>query len=148
MKKIAITQIKNEPLLEKAKQLPCHGHVKLSLGNLLYLDIDDQFIHELHPLIEQNGVEKPDYFSIGMGAHISIIYPNEQTELHFIENQFFEFKIDRFFKAETYDAVYFALTVLCPKLIQLRRAHDLEKKLNLNGFIIPMHTTIGKMICF
>lgn len=145
MKKITITQIKNEKLLETAKLLPCQGSIKLSPGKLLYLNIDDQFIHELHPLIEQQNVEKPDYFSMGIGAHISIIYPNEQNELNFIENQPVEFKIGHFFKAKTHYATYFALTVFSPELLKIRRAHHLEKRLNLNGFIVPMHITIGKI---
>lgn len=144
MKKITITQIKNEKLIEAAKLLPSHGNIKLSPGKLLYLDIDDRFIHDLHPLIDQQNVKKPDYFSMGIGAHISIIYPNEENQLSFIENQSFEFKIGHFFKARTYFSTYFVLTVFSPELIKIRYAHDLEKRLNLNGFIVPMHITIGK----
>ena len=145
MNQIIITPLKNAKLLATAKLLPQQGILRLSHEKLLYLDIDDRFINELHPLIGETEVEKPDYFSIGMGAHISIIYPNEGKEIAFIENQAFKFQVENFFKAQTPHAIYFAISVFSSDLINIRRTHCLEDKLNFKGFGVPMHITIGKV---
>ncbi len=140
-----ITYINNEKLVAAAKQLPNEGKLALSHEQLLYLNIDDRYIHELCQLIVEVKVDKPDYFSIGMGAHISIIYPNEFISPGFELNKHYQFHINNLFRAETHQAIYYALTIHSPELMQIRYDNNLGSQLNLNGYIVDMHTTIGKI---
>lgn len=140
-----VSQIINEPLITLAKQLPNEGKLTLSNDQLLYLDIDDRFIHELYQLIAEDNINKPDYFTIGIGAHISIIYPNELTAPRYELQKKYRFHIDSLFRAETHQAIYYALTIHSPELMQIRYDNNLASKLNLNGYIVDMHSTIGKI---
>lgn len=144
-KNLFITPVPNHDLIEKAKTLSKQGALKISDERLVYLDIDDHYIHQLFPLIGYIGVRKPDYFSMGIGAHISVIYPNEHTtDIH--ENKStYSFEVISLFKAQTEDAIYFALKVKSPELLQLRKQYQLGPQLNLNGYSIDLHITIGKI---
>lgn len=146
---IIFTPIQNKSLMAAASLLPTSGILKKSYdAQYVYLEVDDRFIYTLCPLIEQEeSVEEPDYFSIGIGAHISVIYPNEILDpvFDFDLDKIFQFKIENFFRAESNEAVYFALTVSSPELMRIRETNQLGKKLNLNGFMLDMHITIGKI---
>jgi hypothetical protein len=144
-KNLFITPISNHELIEKTKTLPKQGALKISDERLVYLDIDDNYIHQLFPLIGYIGVRKPDYFSMGIGAHISVIYPNEH-EAHIHEtDSFYQFEVINLFKAQTEDAMYFALKVKSPELLKLRSQYQLAPQLNLNGYSVDLHITIGKI---
>lgn len=144
-KNLFITPMSNHALIEKAKTFSKQGALKISDERLVYLDIDDNYIHQLFPLIGYVGVRKPDYFSMGIGAHISVIYPNEhKTDIHETENTY-QFEVISLFKAQTEDALYFALKVKSPELLQLRNQYQLGPQLSLNGYTIDLHITIGKI---
>ncbi len=140
---LIITPISNQHLIEYAKMLPHQGALKLSADKLLYVDIDDRYIHKLCPLLNEPYVEKPDYFSIGIGSHISVIYPNELEVPKFNHGVLIDFEVNSLFSAETTDKIYFALTIHSPRLLEIRLKNKLPKKLNLNGYIVDLHTTIG-----
>lgn len=78
------------------RYLPHHGTLKRS-GSFVYVDLDDAYIHGLVPLIDEKGFEEPPYFAwceravavgrhvVGVGAHITAIYPEEigeEVEIH------------------------------------------------------------------
>ena len=142
-KDLKIVRLENAKLLEHAMRLPQKGTIKLTRENLLYLDIDDGFIHQLCPLLTGRNIRKPDYFSMGIGSHISIIYPNEFDSPIFQLGLKVSFRVIEFFRAETEDRIYYALTVGSQALSQIRSMNRLDNKLNLNGYIVDMHTTIG-----
>ena len=142
---IIVTSIENKKLLDIARALPKYGRLKVHEKQLVYLDIDNRFINELCPLIEHEKVEKPDYFSMGIGAHISIIYPNETMKPIFESNQIIHFQIANLFKAETSQAIYYGLVMESPDLIKIRKANNLSEQMNFNGYIIDIHATIGKI---
>ncbi|WBV65335.1 hypothetical protein PGH44_12590 [Legionella pneumophila] len=75
--------LNNPALLNKAMQLKSIGKVALSQNQLTYLKIHDEWIHELFPLLQNEQIRKPDYFgNESIGAHISIIYPEENTTIN------------------------------------------------------------------
>lgn len=60
------------------ERLPLVGTLK-QLGDFVYLDLDDEYIHTLAALIEEEGFQEPPYFSAPYlaGAHISVAYSDE-----------------------------------------------------------------------
>jgi len=58
--------------------LPCEGILRRE-DDFIYLDLDDEYIHALIALIEEEGFQEPPYFSAPYlaGAHISVIYSDE-----------------------------------------------------------------------
>lgn len=61
--------------------LPHSGILKQAEG-FVYVDLDDEYIHKLVTFIHADGFEKPPYFgnSEVVGAHITVIYPDEMTK--------------------------------------------------------------------
>lgn len=143
MNELIITALTNSRLIEHARTLPQQGILKLSTENLLYVDIDDRYIDDLCPLLNDLCVQKPDYFSIGIGSHISVIYPNEFENPTYHLGALISFEIDKLFRAETAEKIYFALSIYSPEIFEIRSQNNLHHKLNLNGWIVHLHTTIG-----
>ncbi len=141
---LILSPLKNENLLKTALSFPTHGTLTLSKGKLLYLDIDDRYINRLCPLLQNNKVDKPDYFSMGMGAHISVIYPNEISNPIFEPRQKVSFQVGDLLQAKTPKAIYYILTVQSPELLQIRSMNNLGNTLSLNGLLVDLHITIGK----
>lgn len=141
---LIVEELNNPKIVSAAKNFPNEGIIKLSQDNLLYLDIDDRFINELCPLFDSSKIVKPDYFSIGIGAHISIIYPNEISSPIYDESDIkYHFEIDTLFKASTEDKTYYALSIVAPELLKIRNLNGLHSDLNLDGYLVEMHTTIA-----
>jgi hypothetical protein len=121
------------------------GLLEKSNNNLIYLDIDNNYIHHLFPLISIPSIKKPDYFAKGSaGAHITVIYPEENTiiskeDLH----QKHSFIIKDFVSAEIGFKTYYVLIVESPSLLQLRRKYALPDKLCFKGYAINLHITLG-----
>lgn len=113
-----------------------------------YLKIDDGFIHQAYPfLIEFNTlIHKPDYFDHqeGIGAHISIIYPEEQALL-MTENmgQIHEFHIQNLLKIKFDRSYYYVLSVASASLARLREMHHLAPQPTFKGHPIMFHITVG-----
>jgi hypothetical protein len=130
-------------------QLPHSGKIKILAGGFSYLDIDDRFIHAIYPLLNYPGIVKPDYFSdenSHMGAHISITYPEENVQLDSREeNKQMTFTVEGLFTADLLNKRYFALKVNAPDLIHLRRQYGLGDNLQLKGYLLEPHITVGTM---
>lgn len=128
-------------------QLPHSGKIKILAGGFSYLDIDDRFIHAIFPLLNYPGIVKPDYFSDEnnhMGAHISITYPEENVQLDIAEeNKQMSFSVEGLFAADLVNKRYFALKVNAPDLIHLRRQYGLGDQLQLKGYLLEPHITVG-----
>jgi len=72
---LVFTPVSIPDLGSALKKLPTSGNVKFTDDGLVYADIDDDYIHQIYPLIYHNGLKKPDYFDKKthcIGAHISI----------------------------------------------------------------------------
>ncbi|HSX26391.1 MAG TPA: hypothetical protein VLE89_05225 [Chlamydiales bacterium] len=135
------------PVLDYSKiQLPHTGVLKTN-GQFVYVDLDDDYIHKLVPLIEEEGFEEPPYFgSPGLvGAHISVIY-DEEMELYSlppiqelgetIHFQVKECKIVSPPKMKGVDKVYF-IVVEAPELNRIREKYGLPKREH------QFHITVG-----
>ncbi len=127
--------------------LPKMGKIKIIPGGFSYVDIDDNFIHQVYPLLDYPGAVKPDYFSEEnnpIGAHISICYPEECIELDSSEeNKLISFSIVGLFAADLADKRYIALKVEAADLLKIRRKYGLTNKLQLAGYLIDPHITVA-----
>jgi hypothetical protein len=145
MKIPAITKLNLPRLLDAASCLPSTGKLALSGNGLIYLDIDDKYIHQLLPLLQNQQIKKPDYFfEGGVGAHISVIYPEENKQFN-QENlgKKSHFSVEDIVMAEIDLKQYYILLVQSPFLIQVRKESGLSKLLNFKNYLIEFHITIG-----
>ena len=145
MKDIAFRPIENSILINLALKLPKQGKVFKTENNLAYLKIHNDFIYELQPLLNDKEIIKPTYFDKdGIGAHISIIYPEENEVLQ--ENDIggiHNFNITGLFAAALDEKEYFALGVDAPSLLLLRKNYHLQEMLFIKNILVPFHVTIG-----
>lgn len=134
-------------LLELSKSLPHTGTLQQTESGLVYVDISDEFIHKLFPMLQKKYVNatKPHYFNKGgIGAHISVIYPAENCSLP--DKEFglpFHFMIYDLVRARISDKFYYVLLIKAPELITLRQHYELADKLNFKGYAIDLHITIA-----
>ena len=116
-------------------------------GDYCYLNIDDRYIHEIHPMLAKYGcVEKPDYFgaSKNIGAHISIIYPEEMVRtLPSCVGQKHDFSICGLIRAQYGVKEYFVLSVKSPSLASFRQLHYLSPRPIWKKQQVMFHITIG-----
>lgn len=127
-------KFENQSAMEYAQGLPQHGILKIKDG-YIFLKVDDNFIHLLFPLLEQEGIEIPPYFRTegSPGAHISVIYETERQQLpaNIPEvGQSFDFSIKEFNSIflRDHEEVYL-LVVDSPMLETLRQKYGLSPKL-------------------
>lgn len=134
-------------LLTVANSFSKMGCLKMSINKLIYLDIHDDYIHQLYPLLNQwnQKIDKPDYFGEkAVGAHISVIYPEENILVLDDElSQRHYFTITGLFSADLHNKRYYVLGVKAPSLIALRNKHKLADKLFFKDHWIDLHITIG-----
>jgi hypothetical protein len=136
-------------ILHYAKEkLPSVGTLKQTEDGLIYLDLDDAFIHSLFPLIEEECIEKPPFFfgRETLGAHIGAILPTESNNMlktFFQElGQAFTFTIKGYYATtpeswKGVEKVWF-LSLSCPELELLREKYRLPSKIGGNDFTIPL----------
>jgi len=140
-----LIKLNNQKILRAASSLNTYGKLAISPDNLIYLDIDDAYIHNLFPLLKEENIKKPDYFNKGLaGAHVSVVYPQEPS--HFDKKDFgkeFHFKINELIIAEIHVKKYFMLLLEAPMLRQLRVKYGLPEKLHFKNYVIDFHITIG-----
>jgi hypothetical protein len=124
------------------------GKLKKSANNLVYLDIDDEYIHRLYPLIKNDIIKKPDYFKRGSaGAHITVIYPEENKNITSQDlGQEHIFVIKDFVSARLDLKTYYILLVESPSLLKLRQRYHLPDLLSFKGYSIGFHITVGVQI--
>ena len=149
---LKFTRLDVPDIMEAAKHFENSGKLAATNDELAYLNINDDYVHRLYPLLHQHfpEAEKPDYFGEGLiGAHVTVIYPEEKTSLIKKEiGREHEFKIIDLFSAILNGKTYYALRVNAPTLIQLRREHHLPEKLCFKGHWVQMHVTIGTSYLF
>lgn len=141
-----LTELSNDMVLNTAKTLEGKGWIQQS-DDYCYLKVDDRFIHSIYPMLTEYGdIEIPDYFNPPdhVGAHISIIYPEERTRPS-TENigQIHTFKVCKFIKAQYGLNEYYALSITSPSLNGLRRTHHLSTQPTFKGQKIMFHITVG-----
>ncbi len=126
--------------------LPNYGVLKESAG-FVYVDVDDEFIHQLVTFIQEDGFEEPPYFGNAdlIGAHITVMYPDEVKNYGIGEIQeageiiYFtpiECKVVHPPQWKEIDEVFFVV-VEAPQLDQIRKKYGLPKR------EYDFHTTIG-----
>jgi hypothetical protein len=144
---VTFTQLDAPALVAKARKLPSTARLKVSAAKLTYLAINDDYIHQLFPLLPEKAIKKPDYFTEdSIGAHISVVYPEENCVPTQYLNQEFSFTTTAVFAAELAGNKYYVLGVEAPELLHVRHIYGLPKKLSLYGHWVDLHITLGKSI--
>jgi hypothetical protein len=148
MRTIPTKTLNNPKLLHAALKLQTTGYLLRSVEKLIYLDIDDTYIHQLFPLLRNKQIKKPNYFGEDlMGAHISVIYPEENILVYKEDlNQVHEFTIKEALTAKLDLKKYYLLTIESPSLLQLRRKYGLTDRLCFRSYWVDFHITIGVSI--
>ncbi|MGQ3889025.1 hypothetical protein ACQUW5_08340 [Legionella sp. CNM-1927-20] len=148
MKTPIITPLKLPNLIKAAAKLPLQGTLAISTNKLIYLSIDDDYIYRLYPLLNLPLITEPNYFNPeGIGAHISVVYPEEYELLDIKElGCCYHFNIQQLVSAQFEHKTYYVLLVESPHLLQLRRQYKLSDYLNFKGYKISFHITIAKSL--
>ncbi|HBY55981.1 MAG TPA: hypothetical protein DEG23_04115 [Coxiellaceae bacterium] len=136
-------------IITASLHLAQNGKLMISDNNLVYLNIDDEYIHRLFPLLQNQQIKKPDYFTDEkpVGAHITAIYPEENRKIRKEElDQEHVFTVKDIVTAEIDTKTYYAILVDSSSLLQLRRRHGLSDMLCFKGYSIGFHITIGIML--
>lgn len=144
MKTPIIIPLKIPAILSELKDLSNRGKLAVS-DEIVFLDIDDEYIHRLFPLLKKLNVQKPDYFGEGLiGAHITVIYPEENVQIDRNEmGKEHHFSIKGVFSADINLKRYYVLMIKAPTLLELRRRYGLGDKLLFKDYLIDFHITIG-----
>jgi hypothetical protein len=142
-----IVSLKLPKLIDAAQRLSLKGSTQTTENNLFCLSIDDAYIHQLFPLLEDGRVKKPDYFGEkSVGAHITIIYPEENKKVDAYDlQQELSFFVKDIVTAEIGQKTYYVLLIESPSLLKLRKKYSLPKLLSFKGYSIGFHITIGVM---
>lgn len=121
-----------------------HTGILRNTNGFVYLDIDNNFIYELVPFIQSAGFEMPPYFEREglVGAHISVIFPNELTDV----------KIEECGKEYSFQLVN-CITVIpeqfkepiefCLLIVEAPELNKLREKYGLARSDHNLHITIG-----
>ena len=147
---LAIVKLEAPDLIASISKLPSKGILKTNLHNLTYLNIDDAYIHQSFPFLTDKQANKPDYFSDNknfIGAHISVIYPEEQTlcDRSYLSREY-DFSIEGLFSTFIDEKKYYALKVIAPQLTAIRQAADLPAKPCYKNYLVDLHITIGNSL--
>jgi len=140
-------RVENQPTaLEQALNITSSGVLKQKESGFVYLDISNEFITQVLPLLEYPGqIRKIPTSARSLGAHISVfvekenIYPNELNS-----NFNFTIKEIRSFTMHTRDGLkkLWVIAADAPELEQLREKYGLPPKLSGHDF----HITLGKQM--
>jgi len=130
--------------MHQAIQLAPIGFIANARDNLTYLNIDDDYIHALFPFLANKQVCLPDYFSKDLiGAHISVIYPEENTTIIQSDlGQIHYFTIKEIYTTELDLKQYYLLLIESPCLVAFRKKYDLASKPCFKNHVIEFHITI------
>lgn len=145
MKTPLIEKLNIPKLMSAVSHFALEGKLAISDNNLVYLDIDDAFIHRLFPLLQNHQIKKPDYFGKkSAGAHITVIYPEENKTVNKIDlGQKHHFIIKDIAAAQIGLKMYYVILVESDSLLQLRKKYQLPDLLCFKGYSIGFHITIG-----
>lgn len=147
-------QVEDQPwIIEKVMQFDQKGILKQKDNGYLYLEVSKNFIAETLPLIETEGkIVPPSHYKSkkGIGAHISIMYENEQIqneiwEIHELGQEFtfsvMELRTVKINKSNKLKKLWL-IAVSAPELEKLRESYGLSSKLKNHDF----HITLGNQI--
>lgn len=145
-------------VIEKVIQFEQKGILKQKDNGYLYLEVSDDFIAQALPLIEAHGkIVPPRHFTSkkGIGAHISVMYENEQIineiwEIKELGQEFtftvMELRTVKLNKNNKMRKLWL-IAVASPELEKLRESYGLSSKLKNHDFHITMGTQVpGKPI--
>ena len=147
-------QIENQPqVVEKIVQIEQKGILKQKDNGYLYVEVPRDFIATALPLIEAQGkIVPPRHYTSkkGIGAHISVMYENEQIENEIWEikelGQEFTFTVMeiRTVKLNNNNKMkkLWLIAVSAPGLEKLRENYGLSPRLKGHDF----HITIGTQV--
>lgn len=132
-------------IIDNANKLSMLGTTQFSNNKLFYLNVDDNFIHQLFPLLNDKEIIKPNYFGEKSGgAHVTIIYQDEHRNISPKDlDQQHEFNIKDLVSALIGNKTYYVLLVESPSLLALRQKYNLPDLLCFKGYSIGFHITIG-----
>lgn len=135
-------------IIHAASHLKRKGQLEKSKNNLIYLNIDDAYIHKLFPLLQDYQIKMPDYFGEGsVGAHITVIYPEEGKEINKKDlGAEHDFSIKNVAVTEIGQKTYYVLLIDSPSLLQLRRKYNLPDLLCFKDYSVGFHITVGVKI--
>lgn len=136
---------KTEKIVRWAQEhLPQTGVLHEDSSGFVYLKVDDNYINQLYPLLDQPHYQKPPYFrrKNSPGAHISVFYVNERHQIDKIEEigQQFSFKIMGLERVPPHSHQFIVLKVNAPELEKLRKKYGFKNLVHNHGF----HITIAK----
>lgn len=146
--------VENQPqVIEEAIKLQQRGILKQKDNGYLYLEVSKDFIAKTLPLIEAPGkIIPPHHYTSrkGIGAHISVMYENEQILNEIWEiaelGQEFEFTVSelRTVKINSRNKMkkLWLISVEAPQLVRLRQAYGLPQFIKDHDF----HITLGSQI--
>ena len=135
-------------LLKVTSQLSTTGTIQQSARSLVYLNVDNDYIHKIFPLLVHPEVQKPDYFQPGsMGAHITVFYPEEAIVLEEGDlGKVHHFEITELVRAHLGLKTYYILLLSSPSLVALRQKYGLSQQLAFRGYGVEFHITVGKSL--
>jgi hypothetical protein len=148
MKRLKLTPLDDAvDLIAHTRMLPRYGPLCLSQDGLLYLDIDNNYIHYLYPLFKNFALDirKPNYFAEKLaGAHISVIYPEENVAVNTLDlGTEHAFEIIQPFAATLGCKRYYGFTAHTPSLRAIREKHGLSAELQFKNHWITFHVTVA-----
>lgn len=110
---LSFKQLDLPAILSAAQSIATIGYLKQSSQQLVYLDIDNVYIYKLFSLLPDKDALIPDYFrDEAIGAHISVIYPEEGKCIDVKElNKKHRFTITGYFEATLNQTKYYVLGV-------------------------------------
>ena len=138
-------KVKNEAAVINwaQKNLPKKGILEYR-GGFIYLKVDDDYINQLFPLLDNPLYEKPPFFRRydSIGAHISVFYVQETRKIGRVKEigQRFTFKVLSLAAVPPKTREFIVLKVASPQLEQLRKKYGLKPYLEDHDF----HITIAK----
>lgn len=147
-------QVENQPqVIEKVVQFEQTGILKQKDNGYLYVEVSRDFIAEALPLIDAQGkIVPPKHYTSkkGIGAHISVMYEDEQIlneiwEIKELGQEFtfnvMELRTVKLYKDNKMKKLWL-LAVYAPELEKLRESYGLSSRLKDHDF----HITIGTQV--
>lgn len=140
-------RIEDQPAaLQEALDIPTHGILKQKDNGFIYLDVSNEMINSVVPLLEMEGLLRPrPTASKSMGAHISVFDEKEAVSPEELGQPFpFTVKDIRSFTLRTRDGLkkLWTIATLSPELESLRKKYNCSSK--LKGY--DYHITLGKQM--
>lgn len=138
------SQTLNKAALYAQKHLPHQGKLVQQSSGYAYIKVDDNYIHQLFPLLNAHDYTKPPYFrrADAPGAHISVVYEDENVTLK-EAGQIFAFTVEDVIVVTPKQGLsYIVLQVTSPDLENLRKRYGLAPKLKGHEF----HITLAKKV--